>query len=912
VKDATGSLLFYEGMVQDITERKRVEEALKESEKLLRESQVMAGLGSYALDITTGTWKSSVVLDDIFGIDAHFIRSVEGWASLIHPEHRESLVAYLTNEVIGKSTRFDKQYSIVRHNDRQERWVHGLGELEFDAQHRPIKMIGTIQDITERKLAEEALRESEKKLKALFEALPVGVSILDAERRIAYINPALEKILGITKDGLIRGDYKRRKYLRSDNTQMLDEEFASMRAIREQRAVHDVETGVVKEDGHVIWTNVNAVPVAFPDWQVVIVTTDITERKQGEEALKSSEEWQRAILGASLDGIVVEDEEMIVFANDAFARLYGYKNARELVGKHVSIVQSHEDSERMLEYGARRMRGEQVPAQYEFKGKRKDGTAIDVEASVSTATIQGQQHVITVVRDITMRKQAEEKLRQLSLAVEQSPTSIVITDTHGAIEYVNAKFSQISGYAFEEVQGENSRILKSGETSLEEYKHLWDEITSGREWRGEFHNRRKNGDLYWESASISPITNADGKIAHFLAVKEDITERKALEHQLRQVQKLESIGTLAGGIAHDFNNILGIIIGHAGLLRRLGADPDRLAKSVDAIHTAVERGAGLARQILTFARKTDVLFEPVLINDLVTEIVTMMGETFPKTITIEHRLEPNIPSVNADRTQIHQTLLNLCVNARDAMPGSGTVSIATARVAPAALRGRFPSVGDADYLCMSVSDTGMGMDEATKQRIFEPFFTTKEKGKGTGLGLAVVYGIMQSHDGFIDVKSAPGKGTTFSLYFPIPFHREMVDKRTEPKLEDAPGGSETLLIIEDEEMLRQLLRMVLEAKGYKVLTAADGEEGLAMYQLHRREITLILSDIGLPKLGGDDVFLNLKRLNPKVKVILASGYIDPEVKSRLIEAGANIFIQKPYVPYEILKSIREEIERRND
>jgi CheY-like chemotaxis protein len=291
------------------------------------------------------------------------------------------------------------------------------------------------------------------------------------------------------------------------------------------------------------------------------------------------------------------------------------------------------------------------------------------------------------------------------------------------------------------------------------------------------------------------------------------------------------------------------------------------------------------------------------------EIVTMMGETFPKTITVEHRLEENLPSINADRNQVHQTLLNLCVNARDAMPSRGIISIRTRRLDRSALPDTFRAGHDAAYVCISVADTGMGMDEATKQRIYEPFFTTKERGKGTGLGLAVVYGIMQSHNGFIDVESAPGKGTTFHVYFPVASREEGLCSNVKSDVDEGPEGTEMILIIEDEEMLRELLRTTLEGKGYKVVCAVDGEEGLDVYRVHREEIALVLSDIGLPRLAGDEVFLTLKRMNPGVKVVLASGYLDPELKSRLLGVGASGIIQKPYVPSEILRRIREELDR---
>ncbi|MEK9136571.1 MAG: ATP-binding protein, partial [Bacteroidota bacterium] len=368
---------------------------------------------------------------------------------------------------------------------------------------------------------------------------------------------------------------------------------------------------------------------------------------------------------------------------------------------------------------------------------------------------------------------------------------------------------------------------------------------------------------------------------------------------------MESIGTLAGGIAHDFNNILGIILGHILLLRNARNDSDKVSRSLEAISEATGRATDLVRQILVFARKSEVLFMPLDANQMVTEIQKMIQGTFPKTITVSTSLETHIPMINADRTQIHQILLNLCVNARDAMPDGGTLSITTRKVTVDELRKRLPDAQGTEFLNISVRDTGTGIDEATMQKMFEPFFTTKEQGKGTGLGLAVVYGIIRSHHGYVDVQSTPGKGSTFDLFFPVLLVSQKPIVPGDDGPETLPGGTETILVIEDEDMLRELTRAALEAKGYGVITASDGADAVKLYKKHFQEIALVISDLGLPKLDGTRVFNELRKINPGVKVVIATGYIEPGVKSGLFKAGAQGFLQKPYKPAEILKIVRE-------
>ena len=561
---------------------------------------------------------------------------------------------------------------------------------------------------------------------------------------------------------------------------------------------------------------------------------------------------------------------------------------------------------------------ERVPQKLENEFIFPDGAKGWFELSIQALP----QGVFILSQDITERKRAEETLSVSEVRYrrlfEAARDGILILDAEtGMVINVNPFLVEMLGYSREQFLG----------------KRIWDlgffkDIAASKL---KYTELQQNEYIKYENL---PLETAEGQlisvefVSHVYQVNDhkviqcnirNITERKhaeeitkSLEEQLQQAQRLESIGTLASGIAHDFNNILGIILGYSNLLERLREDPQRHSESVEAITKAVQRGAGLVKQLLIFARKHEALLESMSVNVLIKEITDLLKETFPKTITISTSLQQDLPTLVADVSQIHQVLLNLLVNARDALPNRGSISITTKTIEGDAVISRFPKATARHYVQIEVADTGIGMDESTRQRIFEPFFTTKGPGKGTGLGLAVVFGIIGRHSGFIDVRSALGEGTIFNVYLPIPERKPEEVHEARKELKEIPGGTETLLIIEDEETLRELLRSSLVLKGYTLLTAQDGKKGVEMYQSHQKEIALVVSDIGLPFLDGQEVFNRIRKINSKAKVILASGFFDPETRSEMYKAGLKEFIQKPYLLTEVLKKIREVIDDERD
>ncbi len=515
------------------------------------------------------------------------------------------------------------------------------------------------------------------------------------------------------------------------------------------------------------------------------------------------------------------------------------------------------------------------------------------------------QYVLGISEDITERRQAEESIRKLSQAIEQSPVSIVITDVAGKIEFVNAKFTQATGYSYTEVMGRATRILKSGQTPSETYKELWHTIGSGGVWQGEFLNRKKSGELFWEKATIAPVRNGQDIITHYVAVKEDITERKKLEEQLRQAQKLEAVGRLAGGVAHDFNNMLSVILGYSELILSKLKPLDPMVKPLTAVQAAARRSADLTRQLLAFSRKQTIAPRIIDLNEQTKNMERLLTRIIGEDIELVLKLCEGLWPVYMDPAQIDQVLANLAVNSRDAMPLGGKLLVETFNVTLDSDFGqRHLDFKPGDFVLIAVSDTGYGIDEKTLQHVFEPFFTTKPEGKGTGLGLATVYGIVKQNGGFVNIYSEPGLGTTAKLY--LPRHTGMAEASAEPVPQPrSQGGKETVLLVEDEGRIREMAKTMLEELGYIVIEAGEPRQAIALFEKHASRIDLLFTDVVMPNMNGKELAKKIREIKPGIRTLFMSGYTADTIAHLEQLDDRAVFLQKPFSLNDLAAKIRE-------
>ncbi|MCJ7526170.1 MAG: response regulator [Candidatus Aminicenantes bacterium] len=511
-------------------------------------------------------------------------------------------------------------------------------------------------------------------------------------------------------------------------------------------------------------------------------------------------------------------------------------------------------------------------------------------------------------REISERELADSALREsetrFHILADSTFEGLFISENDIIID-ANSSLAKMLGCEIKEIIGRNVSDFLDRETAEIDLQQFKSESRTPYEHQ----LKRPDGTLI-PVESRNKMIPYQGRLVR-VTTSHDISERRRheeeyriMEAEIRQNQKLESLGTLAGGIAHDFNNIISIISGHAAALAdKLKKHPEARA-TLHTINEAAERGSAMVRQILTFARKSEADFRSLQIRELINELVKMLRVTFPRTIEINHTCLQDLPPLWMDPSQMHQALLNLCINARDAMAGTGKLEIATSMIDGEEIACRFPAAEGKRLIRIRISDTGVGMDEATRCRIFEPFFTTKGRGRGTGLGLAVVYGVVKAHNGFIEVDSQIGRGTSFLLYFSAAESPASLTAKADLDTGLIAGGSETILLVEDEEDLCELLAAVLHDQGYGILVAHDGLEALERYRRHRGDIQLVITDMDLPKINGAAVCQAILSSDPKTKIILISGFLETALKNSILASGVREFLAKPYTMPQMLQIVR--------
>lgn len=639
----------------------------------------------------------------------------------------------------------------------------------------------------------------------------------------------------------------------------------------------------------------------------------IDERRLATEALGESERKLQLIINQIPQQVFWKDIHSVYLGcNKRHAAAAGLGNPAEIVGKtDYDLAWKQEEANLFLE-SDRAVIEKGIPLRHLRRQRHNsDGRTVWEEVNkVPLLDTKGRiAGVLGTSEDISEQIAQESERARLATAIEQAAESVVITDAAGAIQYVNPAFEKITGYARAEVIGNRPSVLKSGYHDHAFYKELWQALLRGEVWHGHLINRRKDGTLYEEDATISPVRDEAGDIINFVAIKRDVTKEVTLERQLLHASKMEALGTLASGVAHDFRNILSLVMGCCELLLNQLDNDHPAWSNIKRIQQAGNRGASLIRQIQTFTRQEPQERQYVPVFKVVREALDLLRSAVPASITLESRLDPASGTVYADPTQIHQVAVNLCANAYQSILGpSGAVIIevqsATLLESVITDTGALPP---GEYVCLSVSDTGQGMDARTRQHMFDPFFTTKRPGEGTGLGLAIVHGIITGNGGGISVNSTPGKGSSFTIYLPRITEEEPA---SEPETAKRPNGDERVFVVDDEEDLASITVDLLQDLGYRVRYFTSGEEALAAFAEAPDTVDIVVSDLIMPGFPGSALAKELLRLRPGLPILFTTGGGDMLTHEQVQALGVRELIMKPYSAQSLGQAIRRALNSR--
>ncbi|MBI5249287.1 MAG: PAS domain S-box protein [Desulfomonile tiedjei] len=762
------------------------------------------------------------------------------------------------------------------------------------------------EEIAERIQTEDSLRLSEARFREIYDNAPVMMHSINPDGTIRNVNQKWLTEMGFDRDE-VEG-YGIDNFMTSESVKAL---LDILPTFWRDGKVSNLRYQYVKKDGTAIDVLLDSVVVHDTVWGKVSLSTvrDVTQIRRAEEQLRESRErLELALRGADLgwwDRNLLTNE---VVRNPRWAEMLGYSFEEiQASGDFWRNLIHPEDLHRVIEAFNGHIEGRTGFYESEHRLRTKSGhwKWILDRGQVVERNEYGQALRFTGTHlDIDKRKKAEIVQKRLATAVEQAAEAIVIVDARGKVEYVNPAFERITGYTRDEVLGSKPGLLTSEGNDAAFLDELQNTLAAGECWGGRLVKNRKDGSVYQEEVTISPVRDSLGRVLNYVIVKRDISKEISLQQQLLHAQKMEAVGTLAGGVAHDFNNLLQVTLGFSELLLQEKSEQDPEYADLLKIFHSARSGAELVQRLLTFSRKVEPKPLPLDLNIQIAQVEKLISRTIPKMIDIRLDLSGDLARIYADPTQVEQVLMNLAVNARDAMPGGGKLALATRNISLDQEYCKIHvGVHPGEYVLLTVSDTGHGMEAVTLEHIFEPFYTTKELGRGTGLGLAVVYGIIKQHGGHITCDSEAGKGSTFNVYFPaIEAH---VGLDVETSGEFPAFGTETILLVDDEEFVRDLGESILSKAGYTVLTAADGLKAHDLFCEKGERISMVILDLIMPEMGGRDCLAELLRIDPKVKVLIASGHAATESTKECIEHGAKGFIAKPFRLKELLRQVRK-------
>jgi len=780
----------------------------------------------------------------------------------------------------------------------------------FQKQHVDGGMLArAVRHALERKYVGEALLESEERFRRVFEEGPVGMVLASSDLELVRANTAFRTMLGYDE-----GELTGVAFSSITHPDDVDNELElAERVVRGDIPRYQLEKRLLRKNGTAVWVLLTASTVRGDDAEPlysIVTAEDITERKRAEEAVRETQGLLQAVIGGTTDAIYVKDVKgRYLLLNAAAAQLIG-KPTPEVVGQdETSLFPPHvarqirESDQQVIDSG--------VAQTFEEKIETSDGIRTFLSTKGSYRDEKDQVvGIFGILRDITERKLAEEELQRSEetyrALVNHAIHGIYRSSLNGQFLAVNPALVKMLRYQSEE---ELLRINMERDlyTDPTERSRLVEQFRREKAIMGvDVHWKRRDGERIVVRLSGRPVYGDGGELAGFEMIAEDVSDRRALETQLRQAQKMEAVGELTGGVAHDLNNVLTIVSANLDLVTdAIPAELSDLRSDLEETQAAARRGRALIKKLLGFSRRSKLEVKPTRLGQLVTEVSGMLRRVVPENIRVHVTVEPGHDIIDADTGAMEQILINLVTNARDAMPDGGDISISVyrSRLEEGYLASR-PWTRIRDCVGIRVTDTGTGMDESTKERVFEPFFTTKPHGVGTGLGLAMVYGLVKQHGGVIDVESEVGNGTTITMYFPLSA-AEIASQTKDETLSEVRGGSETVLVVEDEEPIRRVARRVLEKHGYEVVLAVDGEDALRKYRDQRDRIKLIISDIVMPKVGGMKFYETLRKEGQPPKILFTSGYTARDVRDSAMFDPSLPFLHKPWSVTELLQKVRE-------
>jgi PAS domain S-box-containing protein len=981
---------------------------LRKSERLMARAQRIAQLGSWELilDKNELTWSDEIYR--IFGVTTdEFEGTFQSFLTRVHPDDRSRMLAAQEAALQGESP-LNIEHRIIR-PDGSIRWVHELGEIERDHAGKPVRLTGTVRDVTERKKAQQSVAFLEARLRQVSEALPIHVWTADPEGVVDFANSSFLQYTGADKEDDEVQNWQ--QFVHPDDMEKAQEVWnnaheASFAYVHEMRLLH--------HGGEYRWLRLHASPILDDEGQISYwfgTAIDIDDLKRLERRLT------RTIESITDAFCTMDPDGRFVYVNAEAERVLG-RPREELLGEMMWEAFPEAVGSTFYNEYQKALRTQETRQFVNFYPPFKKWFENSIYPS--------EEGVAVYFRDVTSKHEDEQQLRLQRAALEAAANSIAITDRDGHILWVNPSFAMTYGLPEEDIIGHTpGELLGSGLHDKAYFKRMWDTILAGNVWSGEIINRRADGSLITEEMTITPVRDSSGEIAYFIAIKQDITQRRKAERKLREqaelldkatdailvrdldhtilywnrsaellygwsareavgqsaeellyaypaafraatditrtagewsgeleqitrdsreiivqgrwtllrdedgkpqsilaintditekkqleqqylrAQRMESIGTLAGGIAHDLNNLLSPIMMGVDMLKDAEMD-ERRAKVLESMRQSVQRGSHLVKQVLSFARGVDGARVTLFMDQVVREVEAMVDASIPRNVRLHRSASPDLWPVMGDPTQLNQVVLNLVMNAVDAMPDGGALRVSTENVeVDAQYAVMNQNVLPGRYVMLAVADEGTGMTRETQERIFEPFFSTKHIGKGTGLGLSTVLGIVRSHGGFVNVYSEPEKGSTFHVYIPVHDSGHAEDIEVD-ELESLPrGNGEEILVVDDELSILTITRHTLETHGYRVITAEDGAQAIGLYALNRQSIALVITDMRMPAMDGSALIKAIRRMDEHARIIASSGLHGTGNLARATNVGVRYFLEKPFTAGRLLMLVRE-------